>query len=79
MDAATLDKVLLAKLLDEAAVALNGIGEELCPLYDGWGAAGVGEEALAWLSSVLERLGFWSKRFEQATDRQLLAMFPSLD
>jgi hypothetical protein len=78
VDAATMDKVLLAKLLDEAAVALNEIGEELCPLYDGWTAAGVGADSLAWLWSVLERLGFWSTRLELAADPELLTLFPTL-
>ena len=79
MDSATMDKVLLAKLLDEAALGLAGIGEELCPLYDRWDAAGVDEPTLVWMWSVLERLGFWAKRLELAADPEMLALFPTLD
>ena len=79
MDAATMDKVLLAKLLDEAGEGLTAIATELCPLYDRWAAEGVDEQTLRWMWSVLERLGFWAKRLELAADPEMLALFPAVD
>lgn len=79
MDAATMDKVLLAKLLDEAGAGLTAITAELCPLYDRWAADGADEQTLQWMWSVLERLGFWAKRLELAADPELLALFPRVD
>ena len=74
-----MDKVLLAKLLDEAAAGLTGMATELCPLYDRWAADGVDDQTLRWMWDLLERLGFWAKRLELAADPEMLALFPSVD
>ena len=79
MDAATLDRVLAAKLFDEASTGLTEIASELCGLYNRWVEAGADAEALGWLYGLLERLGFWAGRMEYAADLDLLALFPALD
>lgn len=79
MDAATLDRVLAAKLFDEASAGLTEIAAELCSLYDRWVAGGADADALGWLYGLLERLGFWAGRMEYAADPELLALFPTVD
>lgn len=79
VDAAELDQVLTAKLLVEASEGVTAIAIELASLYDGWVAQRVAPESIAWLRSVLERLGFWAGRLDCAADPELVAMFPRLD
>jgi hypothetical protein len=79
VDAATLDRVLAAKLFNEASTGLTEIATELCGLYNRWVEAGADAEALAWLYGLLERLGFWAGRMEYAADPALIALFPTLD
>lgn len=79
MDAADLEQVLTAKLLAEASEGVTSIAIELASLYDGWLAQRVAPESIAWLRSVLERLGWWAGRLDCAADPELVAMFPRLD
>ena len=79
MDAAELERVLSAKLMAEAAQGIAAAAVDLAALYDAWVAQGESAEATAWLGRLLERLGWWAGRLDQAAEPELVAGFPSLD
>lgn len=74
-----LDQILIAQLLTDASAGLNSVALELASVYDGWVARGDCPEAVAWMLTVLERLGWWVGRLDCASDPDLAAKFPRLD
>lgn len=79
MNSKTIDQVLHAALIAQAATEIYTVGMDLTALCGVLVERGASPEDQQLLMGALERIAFWSGRLETAADPELAAMFPRLD